>query len=173
MEFKFFTRNLILVIASSSIMHAALAQWQWIGNDGHKVFSDRAPSAEIPQKNILKQPGMKVITPLPGADAMSAPAPLGATKASTPKLSGKDAQLEARKKQADDEEDAKKKAEEEKLAKSRAENCERAKKGLVTVQSGVRLAVTNAKGEREFMDDNDRAKESKRLQAIADTDCSK
>ena len=173
MDFKSFTRNLILVVASSSFMHAALAQWQWIDKDGHKVFSDRAPSPEIPQKNILKQPGIKVITPLPSAVALAAPAPLNATKASTPKLSGKDAQLEARKKQADDEEDAKKKAEEEKLAKSRADNCDRATKGLLTVQSGVRLAVTNAKGEREFMDDNDRAKESKRLQGIADADCNK
>ncbi|MEO6322038.1 MAG: DUF4124 domain-containing protein [Polaromonas sp.] len=173
MDFKSLTRNLILLVASSSFMHAAPAQWQWIDKDGRKVFSDRAPSAEIPQKNILKQPGVKVISPAPGAEAAAPAAPLVASKASTPKLSDKDAQLEARKKQVDDEEDAKKKAEEEKLAKSRADNCDRAKKGLVAVQSGVRLTVTNAKGEREFMDDNERTKEGKRLQGIADSECSK
>ena len=59
------------------------------------------------------------------------------------------------------------------MAKSRADNCDRAKKGLVAVQSGVRLSVINAKGEREFMDDNERAKETKRLQAIADSECQK
>ncbi|WP_327081690.1 DUF4124 domain-containing protein [Polaromonas sp. CG_9.5] len=174
MDFKSFTRNLILLVASTSCMHAALAQWQWIDKDGRKVFSDRAPPAEIPEKNILKQPGLRA--PLPAADADAAPAaaaPLVANKAGTPKIPGKDTQLEARKKQAEDEENAKKKAEEEKLAKSRADNCERAKKGLVAVQSGTRLSVINAKGEREFMDDNERAKETKRLQGIADSDCQK
>ena len=155
-------------------MHAALAQWQWIDKDGRKVFSDRAPSTEVPEKNILKQPGLKAPSPAPDADSTAAAAaPLVTNKAGTPKLSGKDAQLEARKKQAEDEENAKKKADEEKLAKSRADNCDRAKKGLVAVQSGVRLSVINTKGEREFMDDNERAKETKRLQAIADSDCQK
>lgn len=154
-------------------MHAALAQWQWIDKDGRKVFSDRAPSAEVPEKNILKQPGLKPPSPAPDAEATAAATPLVVNKAGTPKLTGKDAQLEARKKQADDEENAKKKVDEEKLAKSRADNCERAKKGLVAVQSGVRLSIINAKNEREFMGDNERAKEIKRLQAIADSDCQK
>lgn len=174
MDFKSFTRNLTLLVVSTSFMHAALAQWQWIDKEGRKVFSDRAPPAEIPEKNILKQPGFKA--PLQPADAeatAAAAAPLVANKAGTPKLTGKDAQLEARKKHAEDEENAKKKAEDEKLAKSHADNCDRAKKGLVAVQSGVRLSVINAKGEREFMDDNERAKETKRLQAIADSDCQK
>jgi len=176
MDFKFATRTLMLAVASSSFMHMALAQWQWIDKDGHKVFSDRAPSAEIPEKNILKQPGVKATTP-PPVTSTTAAAPAAATgsappaKAGTPKLSGKDAQLEARKKQVDDEEEARKKTEEEKLAKAKADNCERAKRGLATVQSGVRLSVTNARGEREFMDDNARAVESKRLQGIADSDC--
>jgi type IV secretory pathway VirB10-like protein len=178
MDFKFATRTLILAVASSSFALAAVAQWQWIDKDGHKVFSDRAPSADIPQKNILKQPGAKALSPSPAIDAATAPTPtamgsVAAGKTSAPKLSGKDAQLEARKKQTADEEDAKKKAEEEKLTKAKADNCERAQKGLATVQSGVRLSVTNAKGEREFMDDRARAAESKRLQGIADSDCAK
>ena len=179
MDFKFATRTLILAVASSSFALAALAQWQWIDKDGRKVFSDRAPSADIPQKNILKQPGIKALSSSPATDARAAaPAPsvtasVPAGKASAPKLSGKDAQLEARKKLADDEEDAKKKAEEGKGAKAKADNCERAKKGLATVQSGVRLSVTNAKGEREFMDDNARLLEAKRLQGIAGSDCNK
>ena len=173
MDFKSFTRNLLLLVASTSCMHAALAQWQWIDKDGRKVFSDRAPSPEVPEKNILKQPGLKAPSPAADADATAAAAPLVTNKAGTPKLSGKDAQLEARKKQAEDEENAKKKADEEKLAKSHADNCERAKKGLIAVQSGTRLSVINAKGEREFMDDNERAKETKRLQGIADSDCQK
>ena len=56
----------------------AQAQWQWIDKDGRKVFSDRAPPSDIPDKNILKQPGSRVAAPdgkrrlkipLPGAPA--------------------------------------------------------------------------------------------------------
>lgn len=168
MNFKFAPKNLILAVAGSSFALAAMAQWQWIDKDGRKVFSDRAPTADIAQNKILKQPGSKATSAAPASTAvLVAPA----SKAGGTKLSGKDAQLEARKKQADDEEVAKKKVEEEKLAKAKADNCERAKKGLVTFQSGVRISVTNAKGEREFMDDNARTAESKRLQSIASSDC--
>jgi Domain of unknown function (DUF4124) len=175
MNFKIASRTLLLALASSSFALAAMAQWQWIDNAGHKVFSDRAPPADIGQKNILKQPGGKVFTASPPSDnttAVATPrAASSAGKASAPKLSGKDTQLEARKKQADDEEIAKKKADEEKLASARADNCERAKKGLAAVQSGVRLSSTNAKGEREFMSDEARLLEAKHLHGIADSDC--
>ncbi len=177
MDFKFPLKSLILAVVSSSFALASLAQWQWVDKDGRKVFSDRAPPADIPPPNILKQPGAKAMTP-PSASEPAIAAPAAAVsapkgKASAPRLSGKDAQLEARKKQAEEEENTKKKAEEEIQAKARADNCERAQRGLATVQSGVRLSVTNAKGEREFMDDAGRATETKRLQGIAQSDCKK
>ncbi|MDB5868123.1 MAG: hypothetical protein JWP96_455 [Polaromonas sp.] len=180
MDIKFATRNLMLAVASSSFALAALAQWQWIDKDGRKVFSDRPPAADIAQKNILKQPGAKGPAPSSSADspvtAQAEPVPVAAAstpagKASAPRLSGKDAELEARKKQADEAEKEKKAAEDEKVVKAKADNCDRAKKGLATVKSGIRLAVTNAKGEREIMDDNARAAETKRLQTISDSDC--
>ncbi len=178
MDFKFASKTLILALASSSFALTALAQWQWIDKDGRKVFSDRAPSTDIPQKNILKQPQHGTAAAQAASDAAAAAtqspaasAPAG--KASAPKLSGKDAELEAKKKQAEEQEAAKKKAEEETQAKIRAENCERTKKGLTTIQSGVRLSTTNAKGEREIMDDAARTVETKRLQGIIQSDCKK
>ncbi|MFZ2294572.1 MAG: DUF4124 domain-containing protein [Polaromonas sp.] len=178
MDFKFASRTLILATVSGSFALTALAQWQWIDKDGHKVFSDRAPLGDVQEKNILKRPGgnNRQASPPVGDVATAAPAALTsppAGKASAPKLSGKDAQLEARKKQLEEEEAAKKKAEEEKIAKARADNCERATRALASVQSGGRIAVTNAKGEREIMDDNARAAETKRLQGITDSDCKK
>ncbi|WP_421956855.1 hypothetical protein [Polaromonas sp.] len=92
-------------------------------------------------------------------------------KASAPKLSGKDADLEAKKKKAEADEAAKKKAEEEKAAKAKSENCESAKRNVATLQSGVRIATVNSKGEREFFDDDKRAAETKRAQEIVDTSC--
>ena len=174
MDFKSASKTLILALASSSFAITALAQWQWIDKDGRKVFSDRAPSTDIPQRNILKQPAHSAAAQAASAAAAAIPAastPAG--KASAPKLSGKDAELEAKKKQAEEQEAAKKKAEEETLAKARAENCERTKTGLTTLQSGVKMATTNAKGEREMMDDAARTVETKRLQGIIQSDCKK
>lgn len=157
----------------------ASAQWQWVDKDGRKVFSDRSPPAEIQEKDILKRPPgaaraaaaaaltAEAATPAKPASAASAPA----LKASAPKLSGKDAELEAKKKKADDDEAAKKKAEEDKVAKTKAENCERAKTGLATLQSGVRMSSVNAKGEREIFDDAKRAAETKRAQEVIDASC--
>lgn len=178
MDYKSAFKTLILALASSSFALTAQAQWQWIDKDGHKVFSDRAPPVDTPAKNIIKQPLPRggVAAPVANFSAASAPAPTAsapATKASELKLAGKDSELEAKKKQAETEEAAKKKAEEEKQAKLKEENCGRAQKALVTMQSGIRVSTTNAKGEREFMDDASRAAEIKRLQGIADSDCKK
>lgn len=166
--------TLVLALASGSFAATAFAQWQWLEKDGRKVFSDRSPPAEIPDKDILKRPsGALRAAVATGTTATSAAKPASAPmiKASALRLSGKDAELEAKKKKAEDDEVAKKKADEEKLAKAKAENCERAKSSLATLQSGVRIASTNAKGEREIYDDAKRQSESKRTQDIIDSSC--
>ncbi len=171
MELKITPKHLVLVLVGWAFALSAAAQWQWIGKDGRKVFSDRPPPADIQDKDILKQPGGRGRASVaPAATEVPAPA-VTAAKTNVPKISGKDAELEAKKKKLEEEEAAKKKAEEEKVAQAKAANCELAKKGLATFQSGVRVAATNAKGEREIMDDNARAAESKRIQAIVDRDC--
>ncbi|MCJ7798850.1 MAG: DUF4124 domain-containing protein [Polaromonas sp.] len=161
MDFKFVPKTIILALAGMSLSISAWAQWQWIDKDGRKVFSDRPPPASIQDKDILKRAV---------ADSRPAAVP-AAVKASAPKLLGKDAALDARKRQAEEAEAASKKAEDEKLAKAKAENCDRARKGLGSLASGVRIAVTNARGEREIMDDAARGTETKRLQGIAASDC--
>jgi hypothetical protein len=173
MDLKFASRTLLLAVAAVSFALPAMAQWQWIDKDGRKVYSDRSPPADIQEKNILKRPGgaRMAAVPIPSEEPATDAKPKTSTNANTPKLSGKDAQLEAKKKQADDEEAAKKKAEEEKIAAVKADNCERAKKGVANLKSGARLSVTNAKGEQEVMDDAAKAAESKRLQGIADSQC--
>jgi hypothetical protein len=171
MHFKPALKTVALALAATSFALSAVAQWQWIDKDGRKVFSDRSPPAEINEKDILKRPGGRGPVTV-AAVSESAPAtPAVVTKASAPKLTGKDAQLEAKKKQAEEEEAAKKKAEEEKVAAAKADNCNQAKRYLTTLDSGVRIANTNAKGEREVMDDSKRAEEKKRAQGVADTSC--
>ncbi|RYG11084.1 MAG: DUF4124 domain-containing protein [Burkholderiales bacterium] len=181
MDLKITPKHLILALAGWAFALSAAAQYQWVGKDGRKVFSDRPPPADIQEKDILKQPGGRraapVVAPADNGDASPAPAPVAVARpqvdSNAPKISGKDAELQARKKKLEDEEAAKKKAEDDKVAQGQAENCDRARKAAATIQSGVRVSNTNAKGEREIMDDSARAAELKRVQAVVDRDCGK
>jgi hypothetical protein len=163
-----FSRALALATLMLLSTGSASAQWQWIDGTGNRVFSDTPPPAGTLDKNILKRPG----TPRPTA-SISAPASssTSTTAAAAAKPSGKDNELEARKKQAEEAEQAKKKAELEKFTKARAENCERAKRAKNTMASGMRITTTNAKGETEFLDDKARAAETRRIEELVQSEC--
>jgi hypothetical protein len=178
-----------LACAALALALPAAAQWGWKDASGRRVFSDQAPPVNVAEKDIFKRPAGSVAAPAaaaatagaaqaaaaaPSADKAggSAPAPAAAVAAaSAPKLSTQDAELEKKKKEAEATEAAKKKAAEQEQAKARADNCERAKRALAQFNSGVRIATTNSKGEREFMSEAQRASETKRLQEIAAQDC--
>lgn len=159
---------LTLTLATASL--GVFAQWQWIDKDGRKIYSDRGPGADIPEKNILKRPAGAPVgaSPAPGE---AAPAMTQDLAPKTAKDSGTDKTLEAKKKQAEAAEAAKRKSEDERIARARSENCQLAKQAKATLDSGVRIARNNAAGEREFLDDAARAAESKRLQSVMDSDC--
>lgn len=155
---------------------SASAQWQWIDKDGKKVFSDQAPPPDVPEKNILRRSGMPPPRPATGIDAPAAEgteavAPKARESAAAPKPSGVDKELEEKTKKAEAEEKAKRAAEEAKVAKAKADNCARAREGKSTLDSGIRIAKVNAKGEREIMDDSARVAEQKRVQSVIDSDC--
>ena len=170
---------LLLAVAGWAFATTALAQWQWTEKDGRKVFSDRPPPSEVADKDISRRPSDSLKTSAQGTTgvvgavaakpAMAASAT--AIRAASPKLSGKDAELEAKKKQAEEQEAAKKKSEEEAAAKVRADNCERAKTAMATLQSGARVATVNASGEREIFDDAKRAAETRRTQEVVASNC--
>ena len=175
--------RIFLACAVLATCGAASAQYQWLDKDGRKIFSDRPPPADIPQKNVLKQPrgaGAELRPALPPtapdatADGKSqeapASAPASAAKVGTP-AQGIDKALEAKKKQAEAAEAAKTKEEEQKLAAQRAENCKRALSVKAGLDSGVRLARTNEKGERQFLDEAERAAELQRAQTVIKSEC--
>ena len=150
---------------------AASAQWQWIDKDGRKVFSDRAPPSEVQEKNILKRPVARAAVASTAAAAADVSASVPQPGASAPKLNGVDKDLQDKKKKAEEAELAKRKAEEEKVLKAKVENCARAKQAKASLDSGMRIARTNEKGEREVMDDDARASEMKRIQSVIEADC--
>jgi len=159
---------------------SASAQWQWIDKNGKKVYSDQAPPPDVPEKNILRRVGPPPTarsTANPNVDAPpaaegTADAPAAAPKAAAaPKPTGVDKELEEKTKKAEAEQKAKQAEEQAKVAKAKADNCALARQSKATVDSGIRLARVNAKGEREIMDDNARAAEQKRIQDVINSDC--
>jgi hypothetical protein len=84
---------------------------------------------------------------------------------------GKDKALEEKRKLAEAAEGEKRKAEEAKVAAMQADNCSRARTAKAGFDAGYRIAQTNAKGEREILDDNQRAVEVKRLEGVIARDC--
>ena len=145
----------------------AAAQWKWKDAARQVQYSDRPPPATVPEKDILQRPsGSRVVaTPvLTGSEAAETPL----VKASAPTV---DKELEARRKKEEQEQETKRRAEEERIAKQRAENCARAKSYQQTLDSGVRIARTNDKGEREILDDAARAQETARNRQVMAADC--
>lgn len=168
--------KLVLLAVAFCWALGASAQWQWVDKDGRKVFSDRPPPEDVPQKSILKQPTVPTRA-VPSANpdaapvAAAAPAPGAAPAAPVPRPSGKDSELEAKKAASDAEQEARKKVEADRVAKARAENCTRAQQSKATLNSGQLLSRTNAQGERVFMDDAARAADIRRADAVIASDC--
>jgi hypothetical protein len=174
------------LIASFSLVFSApaLAQYMWLDASGRKVFSDQPPPANVPARRILQQPGKAAASAATGdadakADAKTdagqdADGEKAAAKpktASAPAAPSKDKDLEAAKKKIDDEAAAKKKEEQDVRDKAKADNCVRAKQAKATLDSGVRLGHTDAKGNRGVMDDATRMVETKRVEGIIASDC--
>lgn len=166
-------RPLVALCTAFAVALLALpveAQWKWRDQKGQIQYSDLPPPAGVAEQDILGRPSSaqrRAAAP-PPASATSAPA-LSASNVLAPKVA--DAELEARLKKAEQEQAAKQKAEQTRLAAARAENCERARSQMRALDSGIRLARVNQKGEREILDDKQREAEVKRTQTAIGTDC--
>jgi hypothetical protein len=144
----------------------AAAQWKWKDARGQVVISDVPPPRDIPERDVLQKPELVTRRPVgQPTPAASAPAAESVAKAKV------DPELEARRKKAEQEQNDKSKADEEKVAAQRAENCRRARSHMASLDSGIRLSRTNEKGEREILDDKQRADEVNRTRQIIASDC--
>ncbi len=141
------------------------AQWVWRDKEGRVTASDLPPPRDVVEKDILQRPDTSARKAPPPAAAASTPVPAPVAKPAA------DPQLEARRRAADQEQQAKARADEERNAQQRADNCRRARGHLVALESGQRIARTNEKGEREILDDKGRAEEMRRAQEVIASDC--
>jgi hypothetical protein len=161
---------LIVLLAASLIALPAAAQWKWRDKGGHVQYSDLPPPSGTADSDILGRPGPSTRRSAPTNAAPAAVPASALATASAPRST--DPELEAKLKKAEAETAAKNKAEQERVAALRRDNCSRARAQMSTLKSGIRLATTNAKtGEREFMDDKQRADETRRIQDVISIDC--
>jgi len=155
-------------LLAASLCTTALAQWKWRDHGGQLHVSDIPPPSDVPDKDVLQKPS----SVLKRAAAAPAPAPAasvaGAASAAKP---GTDGELEARLRRTEQERQEQQKKQEEKVAAARAENCARAKEYMRTLDSGMRISRLNDKGEREVLDDKQRAEETQRTRAAMDESC--
>lgn len=156
-------RALALVVCCTAILAPATtwAQWQWLDSQGQKVFSDRPPSNDVPEKNILQRPKPNQLQDATKVVPTAASAPVAATRAP--------ASVAVDKNKTSAQDQALQLAEQNKAI--RARNCAAAQRQLAALKSGGRVARINDKGEREFLEDGAIAAEIKQTQRVADSEC--
>jgi hypothetical protein len=148
----------------------AAAQWAWRDENGRLVFSDRPPPAGVKAESIVRQPGAQPAPLPPAIDSGDAKAAAkGETKAGPKTIA--DREMEFRKRQQERAEAEKKQAEEQAQAARRAQECERARGYLRSLEEGQRIARTDAQGNREVLDDAQRAAEVQRMREVVARNC--
>lgn len=128
--------------------------YKWTDPDGKIHYSDQPPPSTVKDESVIKR-GKNAPPPAATAGAPAEKGKNAAPKAATPQ----EQEAEFRKRQVTN---AEKDAAEKKKADEAAEkktNCDAAKAQLSNLQAGGRITRNNAKGEREFMSDQEVAQE--------------
>ena len=154
-----------MALACLLLSSAAQAQWKWRDNRGQVHISDIPPPREIPDKDVLQRPERAVRRATPAAAASAPALPASAGQAPV------DASLQEQRKRAEQEQAARTKADDQKTAAVRADNCQRARQQLATLDSGQRIARIGADGERQILDDTQRAAETQRAREAIASQC--
>ncbi len=152
-----------LIVVVSLAAKPVAAQWVWKDEGNRTVISDQAPPASIPLKNILKTPRGSRLAPRTIDSAEAAPAePKPDVKKDDGPKTWAEKDLEYKKRQKEAAEASKKQEEETAKATAKQERCKAIRNNQAGLESGVRIARTNEKGEREFMTDEQRQAEIQR-----------
>lgn len=149
-----------LLLSASALLLAGQAVageyiYQWKDKSGQYVYSDNPPPGNIPSRR-LRRDAVGEVTVQESAPAVKTTA---------------DQELELKKRQQEQAEKQAKADKESADAKTRSQNCEMAKNQLNALESGQRIARFNAQGEREFLDDAQRAAEVDRTRKIIADSC--
>ena len=158
-------RRILLMLFALAVATTAAAQaYKWVDKDGKVRYGDTPP------------PGVKA-TPMRTPSGATPPPPAASTdpakKDGTAKKDEKPLTPEAafRKRQQERAEAETKAQKEAADAATKRQNCDSAQLNLRTLQSGQRVTVTDASGERAYMDDSQRQQAIQRAQASVNEWC--
>lgn len=144
-------------IASSFAATSAHAQiYQWKDESGRTVLSDKPPPGNARSTRKVDSEATPASAPAP---AVAAPA------------SNADRELAFRKRQIEAQQNADKEQRAQAEKDQRRENCERMRAQLQSLESGERIALRDAQGERYFLDDAQREQEIARTRQTLQSLC--
>lgn len=144
--------SLIACMAIAFATTAAAQVFQWKDANGKTIFSDKPPPSDAKQKRTI----------VPNAVKASATSPQKT-------LAEKD--LEFRKRQKETQEQSAKHEEEQKTLAEKKERCDNMRRHAQALDSGVRIARTNDKGERYFLSDDQRQEELAKTRQSMESGC--
>ena len=156
------------------------AQWAWKDGNGRLVYSDRPPPSDIKPANVVRQPNTQALAnPAPASgplDDSGKPSDAKNSEAKNPTPGAPktvaEREMEFRKRQQERADSDKKAAEEQTKSATKTAECDRARGYMKSLEEGVRITRTDALGNREFLDDAQRAAEADRTRKIIQSTCS-
>ena len=149
-------RALIGLVLMMFATAAAAQLYKWVDKDGKVRYGDTPP------------PGVNA-TPLKGPPRAAGAPAADAKKGEKDKLSPEAA---FRKRQEEAAKDREKQAQTEAQTAAKKEDCARAQEAVRTLESGQRIARTDSKGERYYMEDAEIAKELAKSRQAMQQACS-
>lgn len=146
---------LIVVFLGMQPLLSDAQVYKWKDKDGSTRYTDTPPPSNIKQETIGTK---KIVSPTMNPATVASPSPKEGVKPPASFKEGlspeaEEAAAQMRQRNAEAEKLAKQQKEAD--AKRKAENCKSARINYETYNQGGRVFKLNAKGEREFMGDND------------------
>ena len=141
-----------ILLSALTFAGTVAAQSKWVDKDGRVTYGDAPP------QGVNAHPMRRSAAPMPQAEDASADKKEDAKDAKKP-LTAAEQDAAFRKRQQDAEKDRQKQAQTERDAAAKRDGCARAQEYVRTLETG-RVAGTDAKGERYFLDDNQLAQEN-------------
>lgn len=155
-------RTFLLMALLLAAAGASAQQYKWVDRNGRVQYGDRPP------------PGVSA-TPLRRPSGTAAPAPAAPDAGAAAKKGGPltpaEQEAEFRKRREEAEKDRQKQAKASEEAAAKKENCAIARSQLQTMESGQRIARTDAKGERYFLEEAQIAQEAARARQAVQQWC--
>ena len=164
-------RSFFILLAATTFATAALAQqFKWIDKDGKVHYGDTLPPG-VKATPLKPPPGS--VAPPPGAAKSAAAKDKSAAAKDVGKgpLTPAEQEQDFRKRKLEEQKAAEKTDDERKEAEAKRENCQRAQEQQRTLEAGGRIARTDAKGERYYLEDAQIAQEAAKARELVKQWC--